>query len=93
MLDLIMDLLERGYMVRVKNCDLLLSPDKEYITYYNYGSSAARKSKRNLYSILHLIAQFASGTVYVNKTRSHYLPNPELIPVCKGDCKWTVTSA
>lgn len=76
----ILSLLESGKMVRVNDCDMVLTPNKDYITWFHFGSSANRKSAEEVYRILVLFANDGnmSAPVYINEDRSHYLPNPKL---------------
>lgn len=86
MLQKIMELLENGNMIRINDCDLVLTPDSRYITYYHFGSSARLKSLDNLYWILAVIAEVKLGDrFYINKDRSHYLPDVEL---CDSGVTW-----
>lgn len=79
----ILQLLEQGKMVRVNNCDMVLTPDSQYITWYHFGSSANHKSIEDVYKILVLFADDGdlSSPVYINEDRSHYLPNPKLTEI------------
>lgn len=73
MLEKIMQLLEEGKMIHVNHCDMWLSPGKEYIRWHSFGSSANRKTFKDLYFILWVIAEY-NGTqpIYINENRSIY---------------------
>ena len=77
----IMQLLEEGKMIHVNHCDMWLSPGKEYIRWNSFGSSANRKTFRDLDFILREIAEY-DGTqhIYINENRSIY-EQPELTQI------------